>query len=747
MKGRNNTPSNLTGIKNYLTRMKVPYKVVFIAMGLLSSIWFLLRVIPKPSRAAYPCMRAAAPLMSSFVIYLISITSTAFLFKRAQHAMHKARYVLASLAVLAAILVIGIQSTSVKRPVYANTNSVHEANQPMGVAKGIFPGRVVWTHNPAATNENATNDYPNDGWFLDKNNNMQVIQSLVDKTILELTGTETLDVAWDSLFVYFNRNHEKGEVGYQEGEIVFIKANATSTYGIDNSTMEPKRNVYGIAETSPHVALAVIRHLVNVVGVPQDKIYIGDPMKIAYEHCKDLWESEFPDIHIIGSTTSGGREKAVKGTEPFIYYSDRGAILRTGTWDDATAGDPVEYDTYYTIFDEAEYIINIPTLKAHARAGVTMFAKNHFGSHTRSDAKHLHGGLVDPEMDGTPSRLGYGYYRVLVDIMGHEKIGGKTMLFLMDALFSGSEATDPPRKFQMYPFNGDWTSSIFASLDPVAIESVGFDILRTEFTESNPYASYPQMLGADDYLQQAADEANWPDGITYDPENDGTPIGSLGVHEHWNDAVNMQYSRNLGTGEGIELLYIKLTNNPPEVAAEIADVTLESVAENIVISDDLNTYFSDANEEDVLSFTASSENELISVTISENGELSVLADASFSGTATITVKASDGEFETSLSFDVNYTPVGINHFVQFDRSIHCYPNPVKDQLNIRIDNKMDGNFQLTLYSVDGKLINQDFVSKSSTGIVHRMNTANLKGGIYILEVQLGSHKTSKYIYK
>ena len=34
--------------------------------GLAALVWFLLRVIPKPSRAAYPCQRAAAPLASGF---------------------------------------------------------------------------------------------------------------------------------------------------------------------------------------------------------------------------------------------------------------------------------------------------------------------------------------------------------------------------------------------------------------------------------------------------------------------------------------------------------------------------------------------------------------------------------------------------------------------------------------------------------------------------------------------------------
>jgi hypothetical protein len=35
-------------------------------------------------------------------------------------------------------------------------------------------------------------------------------------------------------------------------------------------------------------------------------------------------------------------------------------------------------------------------------------------------------------------------------------------------------------------------------------------------------------------------------------------LTSLGVHEHWNNAEERKYSRNLGTGEGIELVSVKL---------------------------------------------------------------------------------------------------------------------------------------------------------------------------------------------
>jgi len=49
-------------------------------------------------------------------------------------------------------------------------------------------------------------------------------------------------------------------------------------------------------------------------------------------------------------------------------------------------------------------------------------------------------------------------------------------------------------------------------------------------------------------------------GTSYDPEGNGSGLASLGVHEHWNNATDKQYSadeyirRNLGTGKGIELV-------------------------------------------------------------------------------------------------------------------------------------------------------------------------------------------------
>jgi sugar lactone lactonase YvrE len=147
-----------------------------------------------------------------------------------------------------------------------------------------------------------------------------------------------------------------------------------------------------------------------------------------------------------------------------------------------------------------------------------------------------------------------GHYRPLVDFMGHPEIGGKTVLYLIDGLYPNKHALnwmhDFPYKWQTAPFNNDWASSFFASQDPVAIDSVGFDFLYNEW----PQANGPGGDGADDYLHEAASIPNPPSGYTYDPNHDGRLTASLGVHEHWNNATDKQYTRNLGTGKGIELV-------------------------------------------------------------------------------------------------------------------------------------------------------------------------------------------------
>jgi len=585
-KTKENLELLLKHIKHHFKRIKSKYSgiksiLLFPIIGIISLLWVIIRVGTKPSRLQYPCMKVAVPTATTFLAYIIAIFTSLFSFRKAKEKLSQSRYSFGVVLLLVSVaagtfLVLHTNQFAYAQTVNLKTREL-EANEPMGEEQGTFPGRVVWVHDPDATNEDCDPDLSGHGWFLDENNDQDVIDAMLDTAVIALSEQPTIADAWDSFFKYNNSNRGKGDVGYEAGEIIFIKINRTSAWSI-GADFEPVN--YGISETSPHLILSLLRHLVDSVGVAETDIYIGDPMKHIYNHDYTLWHGEYPDIHYLDHDRDYGGREVVEVGDAIIYYSDSGAVLRANAWNYPPTGDPIYDDNFYKIFEDCEYLINVPTLKGHVRAGVTMFAKNHFGSHTRGDASHLHMGLVDP--DGNPNngipRPGYGLYRVTVDLMGWELFREKNLIFLMDALWSAGAEVTQPTKWQIAPFNDDWSSSIFISQDNVAIESVGYDFLRTEYTEANHSGlTYVQMEGTDDYLEQAADSDNWPVDIVYDPEGDGTPIPSLGVHEHWNNGTERQYSRNLGADYGIELIAIPA--NPvgvPEDIETLAKPTLKN---------------------------------------------------------------------------------------------------------------------------------------------------------------------------
>jgi hypothetical protein len=202
-----------------------------------------------------------------------------------------------------------------------------------------------------------------------------------------------------------------------------------------------------------------------------------------------------------------------------------------------------------TVVSEAKYLINVALPRPHELAGITVCAKNHFGSvwhPTIYDYYHhwqpafMHKSIAAHNYSASLQMRPMGTYNALVDLMGHKDLGGKTLLFVVECIRY--------RYWSAPPFNGEPASSLFMSQDGVAIESVMLDFLRSEGAVASGTV--------DNYLHEAAQANDPPSGTVYDPENDGIPLESLGVHEHWNNSLDREYSRNLGTGEGIELIQI-----------------------------------------------------------------------------------------------------------------------------------------------------------------------------------------------
>ena len=522
-------PLIISSKKNYFLKILFPF------LGIGSLLWFLIRVVPKPSRAAYPCMRVAAPLASTFVIWLLGLGTSLLFIKKARAYFLRSRYLTAGTCLAIGAIMGGIFISTPHSPASAAV----QANAPIGEAKGANPGRVVWVHDSTVSNWKGLGD----GHWWESNHTFQtVVDQMMSRSVRSLAGEKTDSAAWDTLFRYFNVTHGRGSVGYTRGEKFAIKTNLTFCNAfpdfccVDSMTYSLYRKL-DYMNTSPQVARSLLRQLVNVVKVNQADISVGDPTAYYPNEYYDSCHAEFPNVHYMDHAGKFGRTKVEFSTAP-VYWSCR----PTG----------VKQDYVARHYAEATYVISLANMKSHLGGGITACAKNHYGSLIRLPTDSLYYNLHLSLAFLSPLS---GSYRALVDIMGHAHLGGKTLIYLVDGLYEGNHNQDTvPHKWPVAPFNGGWTSSMFASQDPVAIESVLFDIFQMD----NDTFQYAKIPGAQDYLTEAALADNPPSGTFYDPNHAVATqrLSSLGVYEHWNNSVDRKYSRNLMTGSGIELVFI-----------------------------------------------------------------------------------------------------------------------------------------------------------------------------------------------
>jgi hypothetical protein len=502
----------------FLNKMGVPGKITFISISILATIWFLVRVLPKPSRAAYPCMQVAAPMMSGFIIWVSAALGATFAFKKAKHKLFEAKY-------LAAILFIalGIGATSVflgksSNDAHADNLKIwYKPNMPLGVAKGIFPGRVVWGHDPKIASWDGKTGF----WWEDQFNNQKETDKLLSQTLTELTNTKDEKKAWDALFRFYNKTKTNADAGYQAGQKIAVKINMNN---VDAHESNNRINA------NPQLVLSLLSSLIHDGGIPQEQITVADPSRFITNNIFDKCHAVFPKVKFVDHNGGDGREKATFTKNGFQYSFD---------FDRQTRG-------LATCFVEADYVINLALMKGHVSQGVTLSSKNFFGClDIETDwRKNAHGSGFSQNKDGKRQ------YSVYPDFVGHKDLGAKTILFLIDGIY-GNKFVDgiPESKWSLAPFNNQWPNSLFASQDPVAIESVVLDFALTEWPDA------PDMMYSDYAMEEMALANNPPSGVKYDPERDGTTLSSLGTAEHWNNPIDKKYSRNLKTGNGIELIY------------------------------------------------------------------------------------------------------------------------------------------------------------------------------------------------
>lgn len=415
-----------------------------------------------------------------------------------------------------------INSSAVKS--HASYDGNYPQHEVYGKGIGAMPGRVVWSHDPDSVKWNGSGY-----WWETEHFDQDIILEMVNDSIASLGGKKTAKDGWNALFTS-NKESRKMNGSYAKGEKIAIKANINGSGVFDDDSSGETQMSY----TNPVLLKALLTSLVKEGGVDPSDITVYDVSRIFPEYMVELCtEGELKGIHFVGRNNGTADENA-----PINWsYEFSGKV-----------------NYLPTCVTEATYVINLANLKGHSY-GITLCGKNHFGSFINGNSMrppegaNLHQWLTKSEM---------GIYSPLVELMANKDLGGKTVLYMLDAIIcapsEGASITAENSKWQQMPFNGNYTASVFVSQDPVAIDSVGADFLNNEptITENNSAA---KDITNENYLHEAGLVGKAPSGTIYTDGN-GHTVTNLGVHEHWNNSKEKLYSRNLGKDEGIELIHL-----------------------------------------------------------------------------------------------------------------------------------------------------------------------------------------------
>jgi hypothetical protein len=334
---------------------------------------------------------------------------------------------------------------------------------------GLRRPRVIHTYCSRA----ATWDFSTGWWgdYVDQD----VVTEMVKRGLMEFTGRNSLADAWEALIP-----------SYASGERVAIKVNFNNAGSVADSDNQIDACIEPVN--------AVIAGLTEI-GVALSDIWIYDAVRAI--PARFVVGCDYPGVHLSGDSTSN--PQGFSNTEKVTFHPP--------------PGKPALADQRISnVLVDADYLINVPIMKKHCCAWVTLSFKNHFGSII--DCAALHGYTFPYEGDFTP------VYNPLVDIYQNPHFGPKTVLTIGDGLYGSRQAQDSvpqPRT----TFGGAPPCSLFFSRDPVAMDSVMYDFLQAEAGVQNHADDY-LALGANAGLgvfehraSGVSDPAQWYSQIDY----------------------------------------------------------------------------------------------------------------------------------------------------------------------------------------------------------------------------------------
>ena len=243
--------------------------------------------------------------------------------------------------------------------------------------------------------------------------NQDVAKTFLHAGIKALTDKTSVPEAWNAILPSLTKS-----------DVIGIKVNTINRH----------------LSSHPEVVYAIADSLTQFAGVPANNIII--------------WDRTTNELRNNGRYQINTGETGVRcfGTDTAGWKTDR------------TKGYKVGGSTQYLskiLTQGCTYLINVPVLKDHGTAGITLSMKNHYGTVNNPGA--LHGNHCDP---------------YIADLYNTPPIKEKNKLIVLDAAL-GIYAGGPSGAPQFLH------NSIIVSQDPVALDQYGLQIIEEERKNRN----------------------------------------------------------------------------------------------------------------------------------------------------------------------------------------------------------------------------------------------------------------------
>lgn len=359
------------------TRKYFSVKISMLIVGLAALLWFIIRVVPKPSRASYPCQRAAFPLASAFIIWIAGSIFSHSIFKKAKTAFGKGNHskalVFASLAVI--VFTFSVFAIQIKDSLYAAINFATISEK----------GELLYSNEMASLSED-------------------IIEPKATVSIVKSNKAAATDITFADLDAMIRQAVTMAggfDTLVHEGDLVVIKPNVIAARAQSDSYS----NSFPDSANGIATDYRIIQIVVNMV---REKNATGKIIMIegsGYGRTRQ-------NIDAIGYNKITGLDSVICLDENITswYNTSSPNLVRVSLPEGKNLY--MTSNNYYLhkIYYEADALISLPCLKSHFLTGITGGVKNVGIGATPVEMYGNGTGVINDDLSGRWNHIDHGNF-------------------------------------------------------------------------------------------------------------------------------------------------------------------------------------------------------------------------------------------------------------------------------------------------------------------------------------------------